>query len=102
MRCRFCSKRKASSTSSLKAVFPKLALQVHPTRNGETTAENIAAYGDDYIWWRCGYNPQHIWHASVSNRTRLGSGCPECWKIRRPKYFKRLAAERKARSEEAS
>ena len=102
MKCRFCSKRKPSSTSSLKAVFPKLAAQVHPTRNGDLTPDKIAAHGDDYIWWRCGYNPRHIWQARVMNRTVNGSGCPECWAIRRPKYFKRLAAERKAKGSQAS
>lgn len=96
MRCRFCSKRKASSTSSLQVVYPKLAAQVHPTRNGQLTPDQIAAHGDDYIWWRCSYNPRHIWQARVINRTLNQSGCPECWKQRRPKYFKRLAAERKA------
>ncbi len=101
MKCRFCSKRKASSTSSLQAVFPKLAAQVHPTRNGALTADKIAAHGDDYIWWRCTYNPRHVWQARVINRTVNGSNCPECWALRRPKYFKRLAAERKARGQQA-
>jgi hypothetical protein len=102
MRCRFCSKRKASSTSSLLSVYPKLAVQVHPTRNGKLTADKIAAHGDDYIWWRCSYNPRHIWQASVINRTMNGSGCPDCWKDRRPAYFKRLAAERKAKTDQVS
>lgn len=102
MRCRFCSKRKASSTSSLKAVYPKLAAQVHPTRNGKLTADKIAAHGEDYIWWRCSYDPTHVWLARVMNRTVNESGCPDCWKNRRPKYFKRLAAERKAKREEVS
>lgn len=101
MKCRFCSKRKASSTSSLQAVFPKLAQQVHPTRNGSLTADTIAAHSDQMIWWRCSYNPRHIWEARVYNRTVNESGCPECWKLRRPKYFKRLAAERKARGQQA-
>lgn len=95
MRCPFCSKRKLSSTNSLKALFPKLAAQVHPTRNGNITADKIRAYGSERIWWRCSYNPRHIWDARIDNRTRNGSGCPECWELRRSKVFKKAAAERK-------
>ncbi len=99
MLCPFCRNRKVCSTSSLLALFPKLATEVHPTRNGKRTAAEIRAYGREYIWWRCRYNPRHIWETRIDNRTRNGSGCPECWKLIRPKYFKRLAAQRKMTSE---
>ncbi|HIA54784.1 MAG TPA: hypothetical protein EYN91_22320 [Candidatus Melainabacteria bacterium] len=102
MRCPFCSKKKASSTSSLQILFPKLAAEIHPTRNKGINASELRAFGPEYIWWRCRYNPSHIWRAKVDNRTRNESGCPECWKLRRPKLFKKLAAERKARANQTS
>lgn len=97
LNCPFCRNWRASVTNSLATLFPKLAKQLHPTRNGKLTAETICAYTNKKVWWRCPVNLRHIWQAQVNNRTRNGSKCPECWKLVRPKMFKRLAAERKAR-----
>ena len=81
--CEFCRNKKVSVTNSLKTLYPKLALQLHPTRNGKLTADKICAFTSKTVWWRCAYNPKHIWPAVVSNRTRQESGCPECYSARR-------------------
>jgi hypothetical protein len=71
-----------------------LAAQVHPTRNGGLTGEDYRAYGFEKIWWRCSYNPAHVWEAQIDNRTRNGSNCPACWKIRQPNFLRKMHAER--------
>jgi Probable Zinc-ribbon domain len=93
-RCPFCAKRMVSVTNSLKTVFPKLAKQLHPTRNGSLTADKLKSNDQTRVWWRCALNPRHIWRTSVDNRTRNGSECPECWKIRRSSYLSQVAAQR--------
>ncbi len=60
---------------SLAVVDPLVAAQLHPTRNGSTTARAISAGSPARLWWRCPAG--HEWEALVSSRTR-GSGCPYC------------------------
>lgn len=93
--CPFCRNKKCSKTNSLKTLYPQLAKQLHPTRNGDITADTVSAYSNTRVWWRCPLNPRHLWQTSVRNRTMNESNCPECWKIRRPGYFKKLAVIRK-------
>jgi hypothetical protein len=100
--CPFCRNHKTSKTNSLLTLYPKLAKQLHPTRNGDVTPETICAFTRKKVWWRCPINPEHLWQATVANRTRNESKCPKCWKLVRPKMLKRLAAERKRQNERAA
>jgi hypothetical protein len=95
--CPFCRNKRCSVTNSLATLYPKIAKQLHPTRNGKITAATICAFSCRKVWWRCPIDPDHKWESTVNNRTKNESKCPDCWKLVRPKYFKRLAAERKAR-----
>jgi very-short-patch-repair endonuclease len=74
--CPFCAGGRPSVTNSL-ANYPRLAAEVHPTRNGSRTPENIPAGSSKRIWWRCQTNGDHEWQASVVNRVR-GRNCPFC------------------------
>ncbi len=60
---------------SLASVNPQVAGQLHPTRNGATTAEAVSAGSSARLWWQCPAG--HEWPALVRSRTR-GSGCPYC------------------------
>jgi hypothetical protein len=35
------------------------------------------------VWWRCQFG--HTWQTTVRSRTRLGTGCPVCYELRRRK-----------------
>jgi len=94
-RCPFCADRKVSVTNSLKTLFPKLAKQLHPTRNGSLTADKLKFNDQKRVWWRCALNPRHIWRTSVDNRVRAGSECPECWKNRRSSYLSQVSTQRR-------
>ncbi len=59
----------------LAVVAPGVAAQLHPTRNGLTTARAVPAGSEARAWWRCPAG--HEWQALVRSRTR-GSGCPYC------------------------
>lgn len=76
--CPFCESIRASHTNSLAALFPKVAAQMHPTKNGMLTAEQIVAGSHKKIWWQCPVGPDHEWQTPVKSRTYAGNNCPFC------------------------
>ena len=61
---------------TLASLFPEIAVQWHPTRNGELTPA-IVTYGSmRKVWWRC--DTGHDYQARVLERTLIKSGCPYC------------------------
>lgn len=96
LRCPFCSFRLPSVTNRLDILYPEVAKELHPTRNGKLKAKDLTAHAGVKVWWKCPTNPRHLWETSVNNRTVNGSGCPECWtKKLKSGYFKELAQQRK-------
>jgi predicted secreted protein len=79
--CPCCANRRICSTNSLAAVYPKVAAEWHPTKNGKLTPRAVVPGTPRRVWWRCAFG--HVWCTSVSNRTQRGSNCPECWRLRR-------------------
>lgn len=52
-----------------------LALQWHPSKNGDLTPEMVTSRTDRKVWW---LGPcRHEWEASIGHRAR-GKGCPVC------------------------
>jgi len=76
--CPFCSGQVVSITNSLTSLFPAVAAQWHPTKNGELTPDKILAGTHKSFWWQCPDCPDHEWQAPVVNRTRAATGCPSC------------------------
>lgn len=60
---------------SLQSVYPSLAAQWHPTKNGDLTPDTISAGSGKKVWWCDSFG--HEWNSSVNNRAK-GSGCPYC------------------------
>jgi Probable Zinc-ribbon domain len=79
--CPYCVNRRLCASNSLAAVYPKIAAEWHPTKNGTLTPRDVVGGTTRHIWWRCAFG--HVWSATISNRTRNGSNCPECWRLRR-------------------
>lgn len=63
---------------SLQTLFPRLAEQWHPTKNGTLLPDDVTAGSNQKVWWKCPREPDHEWQAQLPNRTRLGVGCPYC------------------------
>ncbi|WP_197446794.1 zinc-ribbon domain-containing protein [Tautonia plasticadhaerens] len=76
--CPFCAGRRASVTNSLASLFPALAAEWHPERNGDLTPDGVVAGSHRKAWWRCSKDPEHVWQATVVDRTTRGIGCPNC------------------------
>lgn len=74
--CPYCSGHRPSKEYCLQAVYPMLAAQWHPEKNGNLTAWDVTPASGRRVWWRC--NRGHEWQTSVSNRSRRGHDCPFC------------------------
>ena len=75
--CPYCSGRRASKQNSLAAVFPDLAQEWHPAKNGKLTPDDVTAGSGRKVWWQCSKNEEHAWEAMINNRKK-GSDCPIC------------------------
>lgn len=61
--------------NSLQCVYPKLAIEFHPSLNGTLTSNRISAHSGLKVFWRCPLG--HEYQSTVNNRS-LGKGCPYC------------------------
>lgn len=77
-RCPACVELVPTQQTTLRARFPELAAEWHPTRNGDLTPDDVTARSTKKVVWRCAKDPSHVWSAPVSRRTKLGTGCPAC------------------------
>ena len=68
---------------NLAVLYPEVAEQWHPTKNGDIRPENVIPGSDKKVWWVC--DKGHEWDARVSHRAKRGQGCPECYKEGRKK-----------------
>jgi len=75
--CPICIGRKVVSSNSLATLYPELAKQWHPTKNGRLTPYDVRPGSTKKIWWICWRGEDHIWRTSVNDRSH-GTGCPKC------------------------
>lgn len=74
--CPVCAgKVPRASENDLATLYPDLARQWHPTRNGELRPDQVLPGSHRSVWWRCEYG--HEWQAKIKSRT-AGCGCPVC------------------------
>ena len=74
---------KSDVSDSLLLVRPDIAMEWHPTKNGNLLPSMFKPGSDHKVWWicpKCGYEYQ----ASIGHRTdkRIPTGCPMCGKER--------------------
>ncbi len=74
--CPFCRGRMVSVTNSLGVLYPEVAWEWHPTRNGKLSPFDVIATAREHVWWRCARG--HVWRELVRSRTMKGRGCPTC------------------------
>lgn len=76
--CPFCRGLHPSVTNRLDIIFPEIAAQWHPTKNGGLLPEQVVSKSSRKVWWRCSAGPDHEWQTTVALRTSQGTGCPYC------------------------
>jgi len=70
-------------------LYPALAAQWHPSRNGDLSPAHLLPRSGQPVWWRCGQG--HEWAAPPDRRVG-GVGCPYC-AGKRPTPDRNLAAQ---------
>jgi len=75
--CPFCSNRKILNSNSLSTLYPHLAREWHPTRNGDLTPNDISPGSQKRVWWKCNKGIDHEWRTSSAKRIS-GTNCPVC------------------------
>ena len=94
--CSCCAGKKVSVTNSLETLFPDVAAQWHPTKNGDVVPAEMVAGSNKKFWWKCDVADDHEWKAQLVSRTSAGAGCPDCTLTPRSAQEMRLAHELKA------
>jgi predicted nucleic acid-binding Zn-ribbon protein len=67
------------SGQSFADLFPDVAREWHPTRNGDLTPFDVKGGSNKRVWWRC--EQGHEWDVAPVDRRR-GERCPQCSSIR--------------------
>ncbi len=91
--CPFCAGYKVSVTNSLENLFPNIAAQWHPTKNGDLMPDQVVAGSHVKHWWQCPQAVEHEWEAQCVNRTTNETGCPFCLVLPRSKIEMYIAVE---------
>ena len=76
--CGVCHGFQVTFNTCLATKNPELTLDWHPTKNGDITPYNVTCGSDKKVWWQCKNNDEHVWKATVSNRTNGNTRCPYC------------------------
>jgi hypothetical protein len=80
--CPYCAgiARSPAPGKSIADLFPKLAKEWHPTKNGDLTPHDVSKGSSRRVWWQCLDDPTHVWDATVVTRTNPHSKqlCPYC------------------------
>ena len=61
--------------NDLATMFPSLAKEWHPIKNGKLTPRGVTHGSGKKVWWQCEHG--HEWEATIGSRTG-GNGCPYC------------------------
>jgi hypothetical protein len=83
--CPECGRKRAGRAHStpeegrsLADLYPDLAAEWHPTRDGTLSPESVGTASNKWVWWQC--REGHEWQVQVSNRTQENrtSSCRKC------------------------
>jgi hypothetical protein len=74
--CGYCHGLKVGLSNCLATKNPKLALEWHPTLNGNLTPYDVTWCSARQVIWKC-IDCGHEWKSSISNRN-AGRDCPKC------------------------
>lgn len=75
--CPVCTgKQVQPGENDLATVFPNIAAQWHPDKNGDLLPSNVTPFSNLRVWWRCRLGHEYI--SQISARCSDNSGCPFC------------------------
>lgn len=74
--CISCIGRVINDENRLSTLYPEIASEWHPNKNGNLTPENFSYGSNKKIWWVCS-NCSYEWNTDIYHRIK-GTGCPKC------------------------
>ena len=74
--CPFCSSKRVNESNSLQSCFPNVAIDWHPTKNGDLMSSDVIKASRKKVWWLCPNN--HQFKMSIQSRTLQSTPCPYC------------------------
>ena len=88
--CPFCGHQRVSPQYNLAVCYPDAARQFAVDLNGGLQPQDCFPAGGQKLWWRCDFDPSHVWQDKISNRTLLRRGCPHCAALFKMTYTSRV------------
>ena len=76
--CPICSGTKLVKSNSLGSLYPEIAKEWHPTKNGKLTPFDVGKAVSRKVWWKCPKGDDHEWEATVAMRTVGKTTCGVC------------------------
>jgi len=76
--CRYCAGKSPTKENNLLVLFPDVAKEWHPTKNGELTPYGFTPSSHKKVWWKCPKG--HDYDSVISGRTGKDKprGCRYC------------------------
>ena len=75
--CLYCSNKKVGYGNDLQTLYPEIAKEWHPTKNGDLKPNEFVPGSDKRIWWQC--KKGHEWATKILKRTDANNkGCKKC------------------------
>lgn len=70
-------KQKASDGNNLAHLFPEVANQWHPTKNGSLEPKHVTPKSNKKVWWQCPCGDDHEWERIIGDHVS-SQNCPFC------------------------
>ncbi len=85
-KCIKCLHKPDIGKNDLATLYPKIAKEWHPTKNGDMTPYDVKSKSNRIVWWLCANN--HEYQAKISERTRADKGthCPQCFRVNQTSF----------------
>ena len=75
--CPICANNKVlKGFNDFATTHPEMAMQWHPTKNGNLKPDMLTHGSGQTVWWQC--ENGHEWHTKLCSRTADNTGCPYC------------------------
>lgn len=75
--CPACAGKVVTNLNKLSVLYPEIAFEWHPTKNGDLTPYDVSYGSHEKVWWLCN-KCLFPWPSTISDRTIGGNGCPQC------------------------
>ena len=75
--CPYCAgKYVIEGENDLATLYPEIAKEWHPTKNGDLKPTQVHSKSIKRVWWQCELG--HEWESTIASRTHSDAKCPYC------------------------